>query len=303
MMYGVIDLGSNTIRLTTYHVDQDQFRSLFAKKTTAGLAGFVKDGVLTRDGIEVACDVLSGYKAIFENFDISNLSVFATASLRNIANTKEAVKMIQEKTGFKVEVLSGEEEATLDFIGATHNVDMDKGILVDIGGGSTELVSYRDGKMIMPFSMPEGSLSMYTKYVEKILPKKAECKKMSKAAQKELEKVTGIERKKYSTVCGVGGTIRAMLKMNNYLFSMPTDNIEIKVENLRYIVRILSENDATTRNLILKVCPDRIHTIIPGMYILMEVVEHYQSDRIIVSNYGVREGYLFDRMIQKNDRK
>lgn len=300
MMYGVIDLGSNTIRLTTYRVKGDKFKILFAKKTTAGLAGYVKDGALTQEGINIACEVLTGYKAVFENFDINHLSVFATASLRNINNTQEAVDKIKKETGFSVEVLSGEEEATLDFAGATRNVNMDKGILVDIGGGSTELVTYKDSEIIMPFSMPEGSLSLYNKCVEKILPKKTECKKMSKVALQELDKVTGIEKKKYSVACGVGGTIRAVLKLNNYLFSMPSENNQINVSNLRYIVRILSENDATTRNLLLKVCPDRIHTIIPGMYILMAVVDYYQSELILVSNYGVREGYLFEKIV-KND--
>lgn len=80
---------------------------------------------------------------------------------------------------------------------------------------------------------------------------------------------------------------------------MPADNTKIKVENLRYIVRILSENDATTRNLILKVCPDRIHTILPGMHILMAVIDYYESEMIVVSQYGVREGYLFERVMKK----
>lgn len=303
MIYGVIDLGSNTIRLTVYRIKSKGFKTLFYQKTMAGLAGYVKKGMLAREGIEKACEVLNSYKLIFKNFEDGHLLVFATASLRNIENQSEAVSEIFNKTGFTVEVISGEEEAALDFNGATHNVNMKNGILVDIGGGSTELVSYSDSEMITPLSIPLGSLSMYSKYVKKIMPLKPERKAIKKAVLRELDKAQGIEHCKYNIICGVGGTIRACLKLNNFIFSMPANNNEITGEHLRYIYDTLTENNSTVWNLILKVCPDRIHTIIPGICILKAILKYYESETIIVSSYGVREGYLYNRIIDNKNKK
>lgn len=300
MMCGVIDLGSNTIRLTVYRVKDHNFKILFTQKTMAGLVGYVQNGYLKQGGIDKACEVLSSYKSIFENFEIRDLYVFATASLRNVKNTEEAVAKILEKTGLKVEVISGEEEAILDFEGATQNVDMNNGLLVDIGGGSTELVTYNNSKIVMPVSIAVGSLSLYTKCVEKILPKKSECKKIRKVVEKELACEKNIEQKKYPIICGVGGTVRAVLKLNNFMFSMAATNNEVTVEHLRYILETLSEKNSSSLNLILKICPDRIHTIVPGLCLLQTIANQYESETIIVSSYGVREGYLYDRVIKNN---
>lgn len=298
MMYGIVDVGSNTIRLTVYRIKEQTFKILFSQKAMTGLAGYVKDGKLSSDGIRQACDALKSFQGILKNFEITNMSAFATASLRNVENTKEALLEIEKETGLSVEVISGEEEAILDFEGATHNIEMEHGILVDIGGGSTEVVTYQKGKIETPLSLPMGSLNLYTKNVENILPKKAEVKKMRKSIQEQIKKL-GEEIEPREIICGVGGSIRAASKLNNYLFSESAANREISIGHLDYILSTLEENNATTLNLILKVCPERIHTIIPGLLILKSIAKLYNSEKIIVSRYGVREGYLYERVVKK----
>ena len=96
MICGIVDLGSNTIRLSIYQYEGEHFRLLLNKKTMAGLAGYVQDGALSDGGILVACRVLSSYRALLSNFSVSEMHVFATASLRNISNTGEAVEAIRE---------------------------------------------------------------------------------------------------------------------------------------------------------------------------------------------------------------
>ena len=88
MQYALIDMGSNSIRLTVYDLDKTNFRILFKKKIMAGLAAFVKDGVLTQDGVDCACNSLQVFQHTLERLHIENLSVFATASLRNVSNTE-----------------------------------------------------------------------------------------------------------------------------------------------------------------------------------------------------------------------
>ena len=96
MKCGVVDVGSNTIRLSIYHCEGERIKLLLNKKEMAGLAGYVKDGALSGSGIQAACRVLSGFRALLDNFGIADLYVFGTASLRNIANTEQALDAIRE---------------------------------------------------------------------------------------------------------------------------------------------------------------------------------------------------------------
>ena len=117
MNYAVIDLGSNSVRLSAYKYDNDNLPvMIFSRKEIAGLAGYVSDGKLEDEGILKACDVLNDFKRTASNYtETPNLHVFAAASLRNIENTDEAVKIITEKTALVPDVPEGNEEAALCF--------------------------------------------------------------------------------------------------------------------------------------------------------------------------------------------
>ena len=107
MICGIVDLGSNTIRLSIYQCEDGRAQLLMNRKVTAGLADYVVDGEMSPQGIRVACDVLEEYRTLMDNLRFPRLRVFATASLRNVSNTAEAVTQIQETTGLSVVVLSG----------------------------------------------------------------------------------------------------------------------------------------------------------------------------------------------------
>ena len=124
MKYALIDMGSNSIRLTVYDLDKTNFKILFKEKVMAGLAGYVEDGVLTQEGMDCACHSLQTFQHTLERLHIENLAVFATASLRNVSNTSQAVEYIRLTTGISVEVLSGEMEAECGFYGASGDVQV-----------------------------------------------------------------------------------------------------------------------------------------------------------------------------------
>ncbi len=170
MICGIVDLGSNSIRMSIYNYENGMTRMLLNKKTTAGLSGYVVEKELTERGIRKACQVLGNYKNILTDFGIGNAYIFATASLRNIANTEEAVKRIEDEMGLYVDVLSGEEEARLGFMGATLAVNIEKGLFIDIGGGSTELVTFRKREILKATSMPVGSLNLFLRHTAASCP-------------------------------------------------------------------------------------------------------------------------------------
>ncbi len=298
MKCGIVDVGSNTIRLSIYHWEGQKFKLLMNKKEMAGLAGYIKNGLLSDSGILVACRVLAGFKALLRNFDIADLYVFGTASLRNIVNTEEALETIEAVTGIKVEVLSGADEAAFSFLGATVGGGAPgSGMLADVGGGSTELVAYRDGAITSGCSLPMGSLSLFTKHVSGLFPTKEERKAIRSDVKEELEKAktAGL---RCSHLTGVGGTFRAAAKLCNDLSGADPDNRIIPAGEIHALYKGLKKGDQDTLRQILRSVPDRVHTILPGLAILTAILDAYEVSTVSVSACGVREGYLLRRVME-----
>ncbi|MCI7474325.1 MAG: phosphatase [Clostridiales bacterium] len=298
MKCGIVDVGSNTIRLSIYHCEGQKFKLLMNKKEMAGLASYIKDGLLSDSGILVACRVLAGFKDLLRNFDIADLYVFGTASLRNIVNTEEALEAIEAVTGIKVEVLSGTDEAAFSFLGATVGGGAPgSGMLADVGGGSTELVAYRDGAITSGCSLPMGSLSLFTKHVSGLFPTKEERKAIRSDVKKELEKAktAGL---RYSHLTGVGGTFRAAAKLCNDLSGADPDNRIIPAEEIHALYKGLKKGNQDTLRQILRSAPDRAHTILSGLAILTAILDAYEVSTVLVSACGVREGYLLRRVME-----
>lgn len=297
LICGIIDLGSNTIRLSIYQCEDQTFQLLLTKKTVAGLSGYVSDGELSEKGVQRACGVLNQYKNILTNFHIHDAYVFATASLRNISNTKEAVFQIKEETGFTVDILSGKEEARLDFVGAVSQAGIENGVLIDIGGGSTELVSFEQEKIETAVSMPIGSLNLYIKYVPFLLPTAGGIKKIRKNVLSEIKRTGFFEEGEEAVMCGVGGTVRTTRKLYNDFYDLPSGNREMESEKISEMLDFYQNDQKNMANRILQIAPERIHTIIPGMVILETVAKSSRCKRIIVSKSGVREGYLAGKVL------
>ena len=297
MICGIVDLGSNTIRLSIYHWEGQDFRLLLNKKTIAGLAGYVQGGVLSDSGILVACRTLSSYRALLDNFQVSKMHVFATASLRNISNTGEAVETIRDVTGIPVEVLSGDAEAALSFKGAVLPGGVSTGLLADIGGGSFELVSYEDMSITSACSLPMGSLSLYTRFVNGLFPTSEERKAMRAYVEEQLDRArtAGVRR---GRLCGVGGTIRALNKLSVDVFHKPPESRSMTAEELRELYKLLKKDGRDTLRQILHAAPDRVHTLVPGLVILNTIIKAYGVELVTASSSGVREGYLMDRVMK-----
>lgn len=294
MKQAVIDIGSNSMRLTVYELEGKTFRTLFREKIMAGLAGYVENGFLSCEGILCACSGLLSFRRTLESLDIADTAVFATASLRNIRNTEEALTELAAATGYTVEVLSGEEEGLCGYAGAMEDLDIREGVFVDIGGASTELVSFSGGVAQQAVSYPVGSLQLYRECVKKILPGKGSAARIRAVIARTL---CLEEENAQSRLACVGGTARTMLKVAKRVFSLPGSCRCVTAGQLDAICALLLRADREAVDLILRVAPERIHTLIPGILILQHITAQLEVSELLVSRYGVREGYLSRRIL------
>ena len=107
-----------------------------------------------------------------------------------------------------------------------------------------------------------------------------------------------IPQEKLDRIYGIGGTARAALRIINDYFGKDSDCRAFSKEELSEITNLLLERNSRTRELILNNCPDRVHTVIPGILILNTLSGYLAKDEIRISKYGVREGYLCHRVLK-----
>lgn len=209
----------------------------------------------------------------------------------------DAVSAIKAVTGYDVEVVSGEEEALYGYYGAMQEFNLSSGVFVDIGGASTEVVCFENSKVLSKASFPIGSLSLYKECVKNIFPGRGSVKRIHKAITAEINKQSKIEiEEKYPLVC-VGGTARAVLRIIKKLYNLSEDCQTVTKNQLEKLSNQLQKGEEDIIKLILKLEPERIHTIVPGIMILQHICQLFNSNIIIVSKYGVREGYLCQKIL------
>lgn len=299
MKQAVIDIGSNSIRLTLYETREQSFKILFREKIMAGLAGYVEDGKLSAEGIECACSGLLTFRSILQTLMIDNIRVFATASLRNVSNTKQALSVIRAATGYDVEVISGEDEALFGYAGAMQELHLTSGAFLDIGGASTEIVTFDEGIPVDFASFPVGSLSLYRRCVKKILPGEGSLKRL----KREITDNIDISKDKIAhrpLLVGVGGTARAVLKLARHCYKNSQDCRSITAEQLDGLCSFLCSGKKDVSDLILRLEAERIHTLVPGALILQHVFRMFGAQQLLIGKYGVREGYLCQKILKSN---
>ncbi len=313
--HALIDLGSNTIRLCVYHLepfaihyikhhksyswDQGGINISLNYKVMAGLASFVHDGIMSKQGIKKATKTINDHVIRAGHFGCDGphtIHIFATAVLRNCQNSQEAKRAIEEGCGFPITILSNKEEAHLGFVGASLDPIPDQGVLVDIGGGSTELTAFTAGKDRDNISLAQGSLSSFSQFVEGILPTKSEMNAIVNACEKKLATLDATHYNS-TTLCGIGGIVRSVTKVYGDMFNNGKRVNTITADQLNLLLTAYLENPNRFAHTALKTIPDRIHTFIPGCLILHRLFSFCHAESLTVCKHGLREGCLIDKIL------
>lgn len=277
--YGIVDVGSNTVRLEIYTLEVDKkLTRFFKKKENLGLASYIKNGVLSQKGISRLITVLLDFKNISESVNAKNLYMFATAAIRNSKNAVEILNRVKDEVGIKVELLSGEKEAELGFLAVTEKFGIDSGLNIDIGGASTEITLFEEGQFQLSKSFNQGSLSLFSNYVSELLPTKNEVKRIKQEIISNIEE-QGLTKENRNVITGVGGTIRLLNRIINDLNNVENNLDNFSYKDLKKVINNLLKKDQKTIRTVLQLSPDRIHTITPGAMILKEICKYYSVEK------------------------
>ena len=292
MKYGITDIGSNTIRFNIYDYKNGKSKHLISKKRTAGLISYKKDGKLSKKGIGVLVSTLNKFKKHLRELEVDDTYYFATACLRNVDNTQDVLDIVKRETGIQIHVLTSEEEATLTFEALKgKDLDKDEGVLIDVGGGSSEITVFENNAPLEDVSLPIGSLLMYEEYVSLMFPTDEEREAIRQRVVDEIAK-SGIEKYDQEIMFGVGGTVRAINKMLIHLNLKDGNSLMIPIRLLDILLEELKTNTKEDFDKVLQVKAERIHTLLPGLIIIKTIAEYFEVDYLHVTNHSIREGVL-----------
>ncbi len=292
MKYGITDIGSNTIRFNIYNHKNGKSKQLISKKKTAGLISYKKNGKLSKKGIKILVSTIKKFKKHLKELEVDKTYYFATACLRNVDNTEEVLDIVKNETGITIHVLTSEEEAILTFDALKgKDLDRDEGVLIDVGGGSSEITVFENNTPLDDVSLPVGSLLMYEEYVSLMFPNEEEKEAIHQRVVEEIEK-SGIEKYDQEIMFGIGGTVRVINKMLIHLNLKDETSPLIPIHLLDTLLDELKTNTKEDFDKVLQVKAERIHTLIPGLIIIKTIAEYFEVEYLHIIHHSLKEGVL-----------
>jgi len=300
MIVASIDIGSNTVLLLIARIlDNNNFIETVKNYYRAPRIskGLISGNKISEDKISELMNVLAEYKIITENYKCEKIFLIATNALRIASNAKEISNIIKKKFNWDLKIIDGDEEARLSFLGATYNFTNSEKVVIDIGGGSTEIVYGTDEKIIYKKSFPVGVVSFTEKYFKNHLPNFNEIGNIKKDLREIFNELTHFIPFKTFTIAVAGTpTTLSCIKQNIKVYDEKlVDNSVITYEDINEIALKLSNMTAEQiRNQFGQVVEGREDVLFTGTLILMTLMEKLELNKITVSNKGLRYGVIID---------
>ncbi len=289
----VIDVGSNSCRLVIYSPHEGgHFRIEREEKAALQLLLSVdKNGQLSDSAQRRLTEVLKDFCQLASSAGVSRVLAAGTAIFRVLERSEEIVERIQDETGLTVEIIDGELEARLGFTAAVGSLPVDSGCYIDIGGGSTELVSFTDRAPEQTTSLPIGCLTVSSRYFGQQSSTSSGLDSTDKHVEKKLRK-SNFHRRRFHLLVGTGGTVRNVARihraMSGFKFSRVHGYVMSRsdVESVYTLLRSLSKEDLKD---VVGLNHNRTHSILGGTALLMSMMRQLEADELMISGRGIRE--------------
>lgn len=299
-IYAITDIGSNTVKCSVYKITKTEntrrnIENIDFMTKKLGLIARVEHGSLTNDAISLLCDTISNYKKRAEELGANSFNAFGTAVMRKIDNFDAVNNKISEMTGTHVHLILGDDEAKLSFKGSKMlTPEHSKGIMADMGGGSTELIAFTQDDIHALHSFPFGCLSIYKIFVKGRFPTPDEAQNIHRYVTEEISKYDFTSP--HENLILIGGTGKAIKKVLSELGYSPISNPIEVLQDLALRFAMPTDKDiAMLENLV----PSRVETVIPGLLAYIAIAERANAKNFAVSTGGIREGYL-ERLISED---
>lgn len=289
MKFGAIDIGTNAARLLIGEVCYDGDHAYVKKHSYSRIPLRLGDevfdqGRISKKKTEQFVDCIQAFKLIAHIFEVEQLRAVATSAMREAKNGEKVQEKIKEKTGVNIEIISGQTEAELIF-GTFFLVDFDKSqpfIVIDVGGGSTEVSVFENGQKRASRSFELGTIRMLRGKVSK---------KIWEEIQKWID--TEVDAQIPHRLFGTGGNINKIHKIVGL-----KDKESLRSTKMKELLQDLQKLSVEERIDQFQLKPDRADVIVPALEIYLFVMKQLGIEQISVPKIGLSDGMIYDMYLK-----
>ncbi|MBX9734708.1 MAG: exopolyphosphatase [Chitinophagaceae bacterium] len=285
MRLAAIDIGSNAARLLIVEIGHDKAtnKPLFNKLNLVRVPlrlGFdvFENGEISKEKRGMVLQTMKAYSHLINAYQVKHVIACATSAMRDAANSADIIRKVKLETGIEIEVISGDLEASIIYENhVAENMDTNNSYLyIDVGGGSTELTFFADGKLVFKKSFNIGTIRLLKDMVDD--DKWNEVKEFVKSKTKGYKKLIAI---------GTGGNINKVFSL-----SKKKDGKPLNLELLKDYYKEISSFSLEDRINIYKLRGDRADVIVPALQIYINVMRWAEAEDIYVPKIGLADGLI-----------
>jgi exopolyphosphatase/guanosine-5'-triphosphate,3'-diphosphate pyrophosphatase len=301
--FAFIDIGTNTILCLIAEIKNDGSFDVFddlAEITRLG-QGVHQTGRISPEGEERSLKVLQRYLERCKRLNVEKIIAVGTSALRDARNSAEVRARFEVQLGFDVRVISGDEEAEYAFLAVQQGLPLNRRelLVVDVGGGSTEFVRGNAAGVVEAISIGVGSVRLTEQFLRSDPVQTEECEKMVIAIEKELTRLPNQWLKDDSilTLVGIAGTFTTLSAVEKKLVCYTHGEVHgsrLTLSEVRRQVALFQGKTIMERKAIPGLEPNRADVILAGACLIERIMTLFHSERVIVSDHGVRYGLLHE---------
>jgi len=299
MKLASIDVGTNSVKLLVADVENQQISNILAERveiTRLG-KGVDKTGELLQEAMDGTLRVIEDFKRDAESLEAREIIAVATSAMREARNRDAFIQKVMDRTGIKLQVISGDEEAELSFAGVCSDplLRSKRLIIADVGGGSSEFIVGQDGKIDNRFSINTGCVRLTEEFLhsDPIDPTELQMalQNIISSLYSRLIEIPMDDR----YLVGVGGTITALAAIHQNMLAPASSAIHRYVLLRDEIIRLLTYLRRMTledRKKVPGLPPERADIIVAGAAVFSAILDILRVKEITVSARGLRYGVL-----------
>jgi exopolyphosphatase/guanosine-5'-triphosphate,3'-diphosphate pyrophosphatase len=300
--YAAIDIGSNSIRMEAAEVVPGQPPRILASDREVTRLGenVFRNGSVSEEAAKNTCAVLARMAALYRKLEVAGVRAVATSAVRDAQNQAEFLARASEAAGTPVEMISGREEARLIHLGVESRWPQTgkRTLIVDIGGGSAEIISAEDGRLREAYSRPLGAVRLRENFLHDDPPSPRQLHQMSEYIQEKLDSpLRKLGKTTWDRAIATSATAAAVASAVARVPRSKRDEIDrfrVSTARVRQLYAKLSELGISGRRKVTGIGPRRAEIIVPGLAVLLQFLKDFRLPAVYYSKAGVRDGIIAD---------
>lgn len=300
--YAAVDIGSNSVRMEVAEVIGGNAPRVLAsdRQVTRLGASVFREGRVSAEALDMLCGMLANMAVVWKRYDVLSIRAVATAAVRDARNQNEFLARTSAALGTEIEIISGQEEARLIHLGVQSRWPHPKErfLIIDIGGGSAEIILSESDRVCAAFSKPLGAIRLQELFMRNDPPSQAELLRMEEYIEERIAPaVKEIGRKRIDRVVGTSSTAAAVVSAVSRIPRArreEADRRRATAAQTRRLYQELCGLEMRRRQKVVGIGPRRAEIIIPGAAVLLHVMEAFHMPSLYYSAAGVRDGIIAD---------